>query len=154
LHCSFTGNGIDGTDKVAAAGIYGDLLKELGLLSVGGMVHVTEAEVAVSCVGQANALVKAYAEARGRVLLVEVAHGTRCEALVPLLRADKSDNDDMCIILAGQQADLAALTDDDPGFQRRFGRSVHFEGPGTHEPAKAPASSCSAGGTTEDSGKP
>ena len=73
LHLAFMGS--PGTGRATVAYLYGDLLKELGLLSEGGITSVSASGLLGEAVGEAARLtLAALSSAKGKVLYVDDAH--------------------------------------------------------------------------------
>lgn len=135
LHCTFLGN--PGTGKTAVARIYGDLLKELGLLSEGGFTVVTASALVGEAVGEAASLTAAALKAaQGKVLLIDEAyaldpHGRAVlDTLVEKL--DAEGGKDIAVVLAGYKSPMEALLRnfDNPGLQARgfsLAEAIHFD---------------------------
>jgi AAA+ superfamily predicted ATPase len=125
--------GSPGTGKTTVAKLFGDILREDGLLPKGHFVKVSTDELIGQYVGETRPKTRAVCErARGGVLFIDEAYGLMTgsnshgdvdygkEAIEVLIQF-MEDNDDSLVILAGYTDEITRLIDEgNQGFRRRF----------------------------------
>lgn len=125
--------GSPGTGKTTVARLFGDILREDGLLPKGHFVKVSTDELIGQYVGETRPKTRAVCErARGGVLFIDEAYGLMTgsnshgdvdygkEAIEVLIQF-MEDNDDSLVILAGYTDEINNLIDEgNKGFRRRF----------------------------------
>lgn len=135
--------GSPGTGKTTVAKLFGDILREDGLLPKGHFVKVTVGDLIAEYVGQTRVKTRCVCEqARGGVLFIDEAYGLMsgrgdgaqgshgadfgAEAIEVLIQF-MEDNDDSLVILAGYTEEIDNLIDKgNKGFARRFNELGHF----------------------------
>ncbi len=131
--------GSPGTGKTTVARLFGDILREDGLLPKGHFVKVSTDELIGQYVGETRPKTRAVCErARGGVLFIDEAYGLMTgsnshgdvdygkEAIEVLIQF-MEDNDDSLVILAGYTDDINNLIDEgNAGFRRRFNELGFF----------------------------
>lgn len=118
LHMAFVG--APGTGKTEVAQLFGQILKEEGILSEGRVVTVSGAEF--------WNVKDAFDAARGSVLFVDEAYGMlgRSDKITQLIALMESRRSDTVVILAGYQHETDRLLDANPGFRSRLGFTIEF----------------------------
>lgn len=125
--------GSPGTGKSTVARLFGDILREDGLLPKGHFVKVDVSELVGEFVGSTRPKTRAVCErARGGVLFIDEAYGLMSgdnshgdvdygkEAIEVLIQF-MEDNDDSLVILAGYTEEIMHLINEgNKGFRRRF----------------------------------
>lgn len=131
--------GSPGTGKSTVARLFGDILREEGLLAKGHFVKVDVSELIGEYVGSTRPKTKAVCErAKGGVLFIDEAYGLMsgdnsrgdvnygAEAIEVLIQF-MEDNDDSLVILAGYTDEINHLIDEgNKGFRRRFNELGFF----------------------------
>ena len=133
LNRMFLGN--PGTGKTTVAKLYGQVLKELGLLTNGDVVYKTASDLTGDHVGESQQKTRALVElAKGRVLVIDEAYALddgnygkqALDALVEKVSGDPGD--DLAVVLCGYEAPmLKMLRDQNPGLSRRFNPASAFQ---------------------------
>ena len=139
--------GSPGTGKTTVARLFGEILREEGLLAKGHFVKVDVSELIGEYIGSTRPKTKAVCErAKGGVLFIDEAYGLMsgenshgdvnygAEAIEVLIQF-MEDNDDSLVIFAGYTDELNRLINEgNKGFRRRFNELgfFHFE---DYEPA-------------------
>ncbi|KAG2492324.1 hypothetical protein HYH03_009275 [Edaphochlamys debaryana] len=130
LNRIFLGN--PGTGKTTVAGLYGRILRDLGLLSKGDVVVKVPADFVGSVLGESEKKTEAILEAsRGCVLVIDEAYGLHFdggrdpfrEAVIDTIvaRVQGVPGDDRCVLLLGYEEQMEAmLRNANPGLARRF----------------------------------
>ena len=131
--------GSPGTGKTTVARLFGDILREEGLLSKGHFVKVDVSELIGEYVGSTRPKTKAVCErAKGGVLFIDEAYGLMsgdnshgdvnygAEAIEVLIQF-MEDNDDSLVVLAGYTDEINHLINEgNKGFRRRFNELGYF----------------------------
>lgn len=131
--------GSPGTGKSTVARLFGDILREDGLLPKGHFVKVGADELVGQYIGETRPKTRAVCErARGGVLFIDEAYGLMSgknshgdvdygkEAIEVLIQF-MEDNDDSLVILAGYTEEINHLIDEgNKGFRRRFNELGFF----------------------------
>lgn len=131
--------GSPGTGKTTVARLFGDILREDGLLPKGHFVKVSTDELIGQYVGETRPKTRAVCErARGGVLFIDEAYGLMTGAnshgnvdygkeAIEVLIQFMEDNDDSLVILAGYTEEINNLIDEgNAGFRRRFNELGFF----------------------------
>jgi clan AA aspartic protease (TIGR02281 family) len=129
LHARFEGN--PGTGKTTVARLYGEGLKEAGVLSKGTLIEVGGAELLS---GGLSGFQKKLEEAKGGVLLIDEIYQldpqkneVGRQIAEYLLKVMEDQRDDLVIIATGYTKQLEEFVGSNPGFNRRFAQKVPFE---------------------------
>ncbi len=133
LNRLFLGN--PGTGKTTVAGIYGQVLKALRMLSNGEVVKKTASDFVGTYVGESQSKTRAIIElAQGKVLLIDEAYNLNDglygkQALDTLVeKVMGAPGEDIAVILVGYKGDmLKMLRDQNPGLSRRFNMATAIE---------------------------
>ena len=134
MHMVFKGN--PGTGKTTVARIFGELFKELGLLSKGHLKEVERADLVGEYIGHtAKNTREAINEALGGILFIDEAYslargGARDfgkESIDALVKGMEDNRDDLVVILAGYPREMEAFLQSNPGLNSRFPIKVEFE---------------------------
>lgn len=140
MHMVFSGN--PGTGKTTVARLYGNLLREIGVLKQGQFVDVTRGDLVAQYLGQTAPLVKKQCQrAYGGILFVDEAYalctGERDamgqEAVDTLIVEMENNRDKLVVILAGYTDNMAEFLESNPGFTSRISKTLHFEDYGQEE---------------------
>ncbi|KAG2495742.1 hypothetical protein HYH03_006339 [Edaphochlamys debaryana] len=130
LNRIFLGN--PGTGKTTVAGLYGRILRDLGLLSKGDVVVKVPADFVGTVLGESEKKTEAILEAsKGCVLVIDEAYGLYWdggrdpyrEAVIDTIvaRVQGVPGDDRCVLLLGYEEQMEAmLRKSNPGLARRF----------------------------------
>lgn len=132
--------GSPGTGKSTVARLFGDILREDGLLPKGHFVKVSCDELIGQYIGETRPKTRAVCEkARGGILFIDEAYGLMsgqnshgdvnygAEAIEVLIQF-MEDNDDSLVILAGYTDEITDLINEgNAGFRRRFNELGFFE---------------------------
>lgn len=134
MHMVFKGN--PGTGKTTIARIFGELFKELGLLSEGHLKEVERADLVGEYIGHTAQKTKdAIEEALGGILFIDEAYslargGTRDfgkESIDALVKGMEDNRDNLIVILAGYPQEMEEFLETNPGLSSRFPIKVHFD---------------------------
>ena len=131
--------GSPGTGKSTVARLFGDILREEGMLSKGHFVKVDVSELIGEYIGSTRPKTKAVCErAKGGVLFIDEAYGLMsgenghgdtnygAEAIEVLIQF-MEDNDDSLVVLAGYTDEINHLINEgNKGFRRRFNELGFF----------------------------
>lgn len=105
----------------------GRILRDEGVLSVGGFYECTGASLNVPMSGASEAKVRAlFHKARGSVVFIDEAYsmlqrgsGADNEAVAALIAEMENYRDEVVVILAGYEREIAELLASNPGFDSR-----------------------------------
>jgi len=134
MHMVFKGN--PGTGKTTVARIFGELFKELGLLSKGHLKEVERADLVGEYIGHtAKKTREVIDEALGGILFIDEAYslargGIRDfgkESIDALVKGMEDNRDDLVVILAGYPEEMEYFLQTNPGLSSRFPIKVDFE---------------------------
>ena len=135
LHMAFMGN--PGTGKTTVARIIATMLYKIGIISQNKCVEVTSKDLIARYVGHTDKQVfDVVQRARGGVLFIDEAyalvpdahHGASFgyEALAELVKLMEDYRDDLVVIVAGYEREMADFIDANPGLASRIGYTFHF----------------------------
>lgn len=133
-HMVFTGN--PGTGKTTVARMLADIFKTLGLVSIGQLVEVDRSGLVAAYAGQtAIKTRKVIDSAVGGVLFIDEAYAI-CrndnddfgyEALDTLTKCLEDYRENLVIIVAGYQKEMADFISNNPGLNSRFKTIISFD---------------------------
>ena len=131
--------GSPGTGKSTVARLFGDILREDGLLPKGHFVKVDVSELIGEYIGSTRPKTRAVCErARGGILFIDEAYGLMSgdndhgdvnygQEAIEVLIQFMEDNDDSLVILAGYTDEIMHLINEgNKGFRRRFNNLGFF----------------------------
>lgn len=134
LHSVFVGS--PGTGKTTVARLYSSVLKHLGYLSKGHLIEADKATLVAGYVGQtAEKTSKIIESAIGGVLFIDEAYSLYrgldgseygLEAIDILLNRMEKYRDDLVVIVAGYENEMADFLSANPGLASRFTRMFNF----------------------------
>lgn len=133
MHMIFTGN--PGTGKTTIARLVAKYLKAIGVLSSGQLREVSRADLVGQYVGQTAQLTKDVIESSvGGVLFIDEAYSLYrdksdvfgIEAIDTLVKGIEDHRDDMVVIMAGYEKEMAEFLNTNPGLKSRFPNTVKF----------------------------
>lgn len=133
---SYVFTGKPGTGKSTVAGIFGRILKDIGVLPEGQVVTVTRAELVGSYVGASRQKTRQAVEnAHGGILFIDEAYFLMQsdddlfgqEALDTLLTLMETRRGEFICILSGYPDKMKRFLDSLPGLKSHIGRILMFE---------------------------
>ena len=119
LHLAFMGE--PGTGKTEVARLYGQILREAGVLTEGRVITV-------SGTGGWD-IEDTFNSAKGSVLFIDEAYGmlsTPGNSIAKLIALMEERRNDTIVILAGYENEMNNLLDSNPGFRSRLGFTLRF----------------------------
>lgn len=133
-HMVFYGN--PGTGKTTIARKLAEIYKTLGILSKGHLIETDRSSLVAGYLGQTAIKTKEVLErAKGGILFIDEAY-TLCqgseqdqfgqEAIDTILKYMEDHRDDLIVIVAGYESQMAAFIDSNPGLKSRFSKYFYF----------------------------
>ncbi len=132
-HMIFTGN--PGTGKTTIARLISRYMKAIGALSQGQLVEVTRADLGAQYVGQTAPLTMSVIKsALGGVLFIDEAYSLYrgkddsfgLECIDTIVKAMEDHRDNLIVILAGYEREMAGFLESNSGLKSRFPNLIHF----------------------------
>ena len=133
-HMIFTGN--PGTGKTTIARLISRYMKAIGALSQGQLVEVTRADLVAQYVGQTAPLTMSVIKsALGGVLFIDEAYSLYrgkddsfgLECIDTIVKAMEDHRDNLIVILAGYEREMAGFLESNSGLKSRFPNLIHFD---------------------------
>lgn len=135
LHMLFLGN--PGTGKTTIARIVAECLYSVGILRENKVVEVERKDLVAEYVGQtAPKTEEVIKRAMGGVLFIDEAYSLvpqnsgsdfGAEAIATLITAMENHSDELVVIFAGYDKEMASFVDSNPGIASRVGYTFRFE---------------------------
>jgi AAA+ superfamily predicted ATPase len=135
MHMVFSGS--PGTAKTTVARLFAKIMKDNGVLSVGGMVEVGRADVVGKYVGWTAQIVRnKFKEAKGSVLFIDEAYSLvddrnglyGDEAINTIVQDMENRREDIVVIFAGYTDKMEEFLQRTPGLRSRIAFHVPFDG--------------------------
>jgi SpoVK/Ycf46/Vps4 family AAA+-type ATPase len=142
MHMAFLGN--PGTGKTEVARLFGRILKQEGVLSVGDFYECSGGDFISGFKGGTPDLVKyRFEQARGSVLFIDEAYSLLPqisagaeEAVAAIIQEMENLRDDVVVIFAGYTDEVNKLLSVNPGFESRVNMRIEFPDYNARELAK------------------
>lgn len=134
MHMVFSGN--PGTGKTTVARLYGNLLREIGVLKQGQFIETSRADLVGKYLGQTAPMVKKMCEnAFGGILFIDEAYALCTgdnddfgqEAVNTLIKEMEDHRDKLVVILAGYSDNMDDFLSSNPGFGSRITKTLIFQ---------------------------
>ncbi len=153
-HLVFTGN--PGTGKTTVARLLGQLYAAIGVLQTGQLVEASRTDLVAGYVGQtAIKTTEVVMRAMGGILFIDEAYAlTRVgglghdfgqEAVDTLVKLMEDHRDELVVIAAGYDQEMANFISSNPGLPSRVPRTIHFPDYSTDELTSIFAGMCNQG---------
>ena len=138
IELNFFFSGPPGTGKTTVARIMGKLLKALGLMAKGKVTECSASDLVTGYAGQASKQTReVFRKALGGVLFIDEAYRLHPEKGGPYMRevldevvqilTEPDFKNNMAVIIAGYEEDMAMLFQVNPGLKSRIQTTVKFE---------------------------
>lgn len=133
MHAIFTGP--PGVGKTEVARVWGEALCALGLLPTDRVVEVSRQDLVAPHIGEtAGKTRRRLEEAHGGVFFLDEAYALvpqtgqdfGPEAVAELLAYMENHRSDLCVIVAGYEAEMVEFLDVNPGLASRFSETIRF----------------------------
>jgi AAA+ superfamily predicted ATPase len=133
MHMVFSGS--PGTAKTSAARLFAKIMKDNGVLSVGGLVEVGRGDLVGKYVGwTAKTVTNKFREAKGSVLFIDEAYSLvddrsgsyGDEAINTIVQEMENRRDDIVVIFAGYTDKMEEFLQRNPGLRSRIAFHIPF----------------------------
>ncbi|WP_288816889.1 AAA family ATPase [uncultured Varibaculum sp.] len=120
LHCVFQGP--PGTGKTEVARVYGEILRDLGVLSEGRILEVSGPRLGEPAYGVTDV----FRRAKGSVIFIDEAYAILPAFIPELIACMENNRSDTVVILAGYRGAMEKLLSQNEGFRSRIGSIIDF----------------------------